>query len=60
MGEVFFLETQKNYPKVQQNTLLLSAISTVKIQHVLQFLVNDVKQVWLVDDATGSGSLKSF
>ena len=60
MGEVFFLETQKNCPKVQQNTPLLSAISTVQIQHVLQFLVSDVKQVWLTDDATGLGSLKSF
>ena len=60
MGEVFFLETQKNCPKAPQNTLLLSAISTVQIQHVLRFLVNDVKQIWLADDATGSGSLKSF
>ena len=24
MGEVFFLETQKNCPKAQQNTLLVS------------------------------------
>ena len=36
------------------------AISTVQIQHILRFSVSDVKQVWLADDATDAGSLKSL
>ena len=36
------------------------AISTVQIQHILRFSVSDVKQVWLADDTTGAGSLKSL
>ena len=36
------------------------AISTGQIQHILWFLVRDVKQVWLADEATGAGSLKAL
>ena len=36
------------------------AISTVQIQQILRFSVSDVKQVWLADDATRAGSLKSL
>ena len=36
------------------------AISTVQIQQILRFSVSDVKQVWLADDATSAGSLKSL
>ena len=36
------------------------AISTVQIQQILRFSVSDVKQVWLADDATRGGSLKSL
>ena len=38
----------------------LYAISAVQIQHILWFLVSDVKQVWLADDAPGAGSSKSL
>ena len=36
------------------------AISTVQILQILRFSVSDVKQVWLADDATVVGSLKSL
>ena len=35
-------------------------IATLQIQQFLYISVPDVKQVWLADEATGAGSLKSF
>ena len=36
------------------------ATATVQIQQLLSISVSDVKQVWLADDATDAGSLKSL
>ena len=35
-------------------------IVTIQIQQLLRISFHDVKQVWLTDDATGAGSLKSL
>ena len=36
------------------------SISTIQIQQIIRFCVSDVKQIWLVDDVTVAGSLKSL
>ena len=36
------------------------ALATVEIQNHLRITASKVKQVWLVDDTTGAGSLESL
>ena len=46
----------------QGDNLVMSfyAIATIQIQQLLRISFHDVKQVWLADDATGAGSLRSL
>ena len=55
-------EIQSIEDATQGNNLAMSfyATATVQIQQLLLISVPDVKQVWLADDATGKGFLKSL
>ena len=55
-------ELQSTQGTTQSENLTMSfyAISIVEIQQIIRFCVRDVKQVWLADDVTVAGSLKSL
>ena len=55
-------ELQSTQGTTQGENLAMSfyAISTVEIQQIIRFCERDVKQVWLADDVTVAGSLKSL
>ena len=55
-------EIQSIEDATQGDNLAMSfyAIATVQIQQLLHISVPDVKEVWIANDATGKGSLKSL
>ena len=55
-------EIQSTEGTTQGDNLAMSfyAIATVQIQQLLHISVPDVKEVWIANDATGKGSLKSL
>ena len=55
-------EIQSTEYKTQGDNLVMSfyAIATIQIQQLLRTTFHGVKQVWLAEDATGAGSLKSL
>ena len=55
-------EIQSIEGTTQGDNLVMSfyAIATIQIQQLLRISFHDVEQVWLADDATGAGSLKSL
>ena len=55
-------EIQSTEGTTQGDNLAMSfyAIATVQIQQLLRISVPDVKEVWIANDATGKGSLKSL
>ena len=55
-------EIQSIEGTTQGDNLVMSfyAIASIQIQQLLLISFHDVKQVWLAEDATGAGSLKSL
>ena len=54
------LQSTEGIAQGENLAMYFYVISTVQIQQKIRFCVSDVKQVWLADDVTVAGSLKSL